>query len=183
MSRQSREAERLDAIRSVSLEDIVMERHTRWRRFLRKAKSGLTVVSLVGLTAAAGAAAYFVWSGPGEYMKGQRVELAAEPAAPVHTGSLPETATAVPLPTQSRSVSETQPSATGESGDTPQPERVARLPNPRPDSTGSEAAAGRPAHAQPQPRYHYVERRRFRPCRALQRLTAYIPLPQVRCSR
>ncbi|MGH6922415.1 MAG: hypothetical protein ACRED5_01480, partial [Propylenella sp.] len=164
MSRQSRQANRLDAIRSVSLEDIVMGRHTRWRRFLRRAKPVLLGVSILGLTAAMGSAFYYGANGSGEFFPSERqwggqVELASEPPAPLHTGSVAASAAAetppAPLPAGPKIVAaegaaaSEEPvapqlasigEATHEAAPAGEPADLARVPNPRPDEpviTGS----------------------------------------------
>jgi hypothetical protein len=192
MSRQSREAERLDRIRSVSLEDIVNGRHTRWRRFLKRAKTGLIVVGLFGLAAALGSAAYYLSSGPndGTLLAAQPVE----PAAPLTTGSIsarsPEPVTTSSL-SQPASQPENQPAglallldeAAFERGD-PRSSELTRVPRPRPEATVTVGSVPPPApvralRAAPPPQQTAVVRRAG-PCRTLQTLTARLPI-QLRC--
>ena len=170
MDRPSRDVRKLDHIRSVSLEDIVNGRHTRWRRFLRLTRRSLPVFSVIALTAASGFAAYHINSGPGD---GGPLVVSAPPVeieAPVHTGALPAEPTVT-----------TTDMTTGN--------QIARLPRARPDDpiiTGSIAPA--PAvspsaapPASPSPPTVVVTTPPQRnaeppPCRALRELSARIGL-------
>jgi hypothetical protein len=187
MSRQSREAERLDAIRSVSLEDIVKGRHTRWRRFLRRAKAALVVVGLAGLAVATGSAVYYVSSGPDD-----GTILASQHPAPVTTGSLSQQATEEPaLPPSVKTLAQpfahplARPLAPGAATAMPAHStwsELARMPKPRPDEpvfTGSIAPSGQALRAAPPPRRTSVARRAGA-CRTLQALTAQLPL-RIHC--
>lgn len=185
MSRQSRQAERLDAIRSVSLEDIVYGRHTRWRRFLKTAGPVLIGVSLFALTAATGSAVYHMLSGPARF-PGEGVELASEPPAPPTIGSppasaaTPEVQAAALAALESVAPAALEPRApqTAESVD------VVRLPTPRPDEPIVTGSIAHPVRAAPHtPPSRTIEKHHFRPCRTLQRLAARLPLPRVSCSR
>ena len=118
MSMESRRAEKLDAIRSVSLEDIVMGRHTRWRRFLMKAKHAILAVSLLGLTAAAGSAAYYLASGPDDPS-----QLAAAPAKA--TSPAEPTPRTEPTPQLAALAAQPADDASAETD-------LARVPKPRP---------------------------------------------------
>lgn len=189
MSRQSREAERLDAIRSVSLEDIVKGRHTRWRRFLRRAKTVLIVVGLFGLAAAMGSAVYYVSNGPDD-----GAILVSQPPAPASTGSLPQPAAAAEepaLPPSVRTLAQpfanpfAQPLARDAAAAAPADSgwtELARVPRPRPRPgpdapvvTGSISPSGRTHAAAPPPQRTHVARRAG-PCRTLQAWTARLPL-------
>jgi hypothetical protein len=198
MARQSREEKRLDAIRSVSIEDIVYGRHTRWRRFLRHAKKAASVVSALAAAMAVGSAVYFVLSGSGEVLLTSKppassasapqisepldvpplsaIATAGDPVTMVHPTPMRAPArTADPLEmaalTDDATAEIPPPGATSE----PLPEAdLARLPTPRPDEpivTGSIARTD----ADPS------ERRGFRPCRTLQRWTSRLPLPRIHC--
>ena len=165
MDRPSRDVRKLDRIRSVSLEDIVNGRHTRWRRFLRLTRKSLPVISLIALTATAGFAGYHIWSGPED---GGPLIVSAPPAAadaPVHTGALP--------------AEEAAPAAN----------EIARLPRARPDDpviTGSiTPPSAAPAPPAPPTIVVTAPPRRSAeppPCRALRELTAAIGL-QIHCVR
>ena len=177
MSKQSREERKLTAIRSISLEDVVMERHKWWRRLLRQRKLVVGVVSLLGLTAAAGSAAYQIWSGD---EPGPLVVCAVEP---VHTGSLPGTPSAAPKPRPEAAVPATAATETAasEAPVAPAPVEMARVPRPRPDEpmvTGSIAPAGTvsqgPRYASPPQRRQVA--RASEPCRTLQALTVRLPV-------
>ncbi len=190
MSRESREAERLDRIRSVSLEDIVNGRHTRWRRFLKRAKTGLVIVSLIGLTAAMGSAAYYLSQGPndGTILAAQPVE----PAEPLTTGSIPPR-TPDPVVTAALQQPASQPpsppaglsllldEAAFERGD-PGSLELTRVPRPRPDEPVAVAGPAPPTRALPAapPPQPTAAVRRAGPCRTLQTLTARLPI-QVHC--
>jgi hypothetical protein len=208
MSRQSRQTERLDAIRSVSLEDIVMGRHTRWRRFLRRAKPVLLGISLLGLTAAVGSAFYYGANGSGEFFPserqwGEQVELASEPATPLHTGSVAASAAAetplAPLPAEPKIIANEDAAGAEEPVEPqlasiaePEPEAaaaevsadLARVPNPRPDEPVITGSIPRKTFSMPRANApHRAERRPFRPCRALQQLTSRLPFPRIHCTR
>jgi hypothetical protein len=203
MARQSREGKRLDAIRSVSLADVVHGRHTRWRRLLRRAKNTLTVVTWLGAAAAAGSVVYFVGSGPGD-----EAPLVSRTPAPRHAVPLPQSDAAAPeaylasppeaapfepmnaeaepaqaMTAQRFETAAVEPRASNmfeAATSNAEPEDLARLPTPRPDEpvvTGSIRVRAAP-HASSVPS---VEKRRFRPCRALQRLTSRLPFPRVNC--
>ena len=169
MERPSREIRKLDRIRSVSLEDIVNGRHTRWRRFLRLTRTSLPVISLIALTTTGGFAAYHIWSGPDD---GGPLIVSAPPAeidAPVHTGALPAEDPA------------------------PAANEIARLPRARPDDpviAGSIApaeipppSAAQPANSAPPTVVVTTPPRRNAeppPCRALREFSAAIGL-QIHC--
>ena len=163
MSRESRRVERLDAIRSVSLEDIVMGRHTRWRRFLKQARRVVLAASLLGLTAAFGSAAYYLASGPDGPS-----ELAAAPAdttpTPAHESTQPEPATRLAA------------FASKPTNDVQAETEVARVPKPRPDEgpivTGS-------IKRDELVIYGRVERRppAFHPCRMFNDLAFALRIP------
>lgn len=192
MSRQSRQAHKLDAIRSVSLEDIVHGRHTRWRKFVRKARRALIAVSLIGLTAATGGAVYQVLNGaeagfPSGSLPGKSIEFATASPARVTTGSPPAaSATSRSVKAEAAALAALEPiSPSALESPAPvatEPVDVARLPAPRPAEPTTTGSIAPPVRAAPQaapPRA--VEERRFRPCRALQRLTARLPLPHISC--
>jgi hypothetical protein len=200
MARQSREDRRLDAIRSVSIEDIVYGRHTRWRRFLRRAKKATSVVSALAAATAVGSAVYFVLSRPGEVLLTSKppassasapqisepldvpplsaIATAGDPVPMVHPapmGAPVNTATPFEMATLSNDATVDIPSAEVT------PNRRAevqvdpgRLPTPRPDEP---IVTGSIARADADPR----ETRRFRPCRTLQRWTSHLPLPRIHC--
>lgn len=171
MSKESRQAERLDAIRSVSLEDIVKGRHTRWRRFLKKAKPAIVAVSLLGLTAAAGSAVYTVLGGPDDRFPAEIARTDPQPAL-LSTGSLPahETTTAA---------IETAEPAAPETGEP----MVARLPTPRPDEPVVTGSIHRPVRMVPAYAPQRVETRRHQFCITMQQLTAQLPFARVYCVR
>ncbi len=185
MSNPPREERRLVAIRSVSLEDIVLERHTWWRRLMRQKRLLIGVVSLLGLTAAAGSAAYHVLSGSGT--PGENGPLVVGAVAPAHTGSLPPSPGTLPKPRPNVAAPEIAAPAAPDAPEAvaaPEPVRMARVPRPRPDEpivTGS-IAPSRDASPHPRgPRYaaHPRQRQVARaqdPCRRLQAMTAHLPV-------
>lgn len=188
MSLQSRRAERLDAIRSVSLEEIVNGRQRRWRMLLNRAKHAVLAASALALSLAAGSAAYFLASSPTEPVLLAAAPRAAQAApaatdAPVTTGSISATRDeATPRPPQQRP--EPVPllaSLAAEPKDAgPADVALARTPRPRPADepvivtgsvTGEELVV-----------YGRVERRppAFRPCRMLNQVAATLGIPR-RC--
>lgn len=193
MTRQTREERRLDAIRSVSIEDIVYGRHTRWRRFVRRARQSATAVTALAAATALGAAVYFVAPGPGETMlvaPAPAVALSAPDAhAPLDVPPLQAIAglDAAPAPSVSAGptpilpatpfaaeVVEISAPAAAPAPPASEPVDLARLPTPRPDEpivTGSIARADDSG----------IEQRRFRPCRTLQRWTSHLPFPRITC--
>jgi hypothetical protein len=174
MSRESRESRKLTAIRSISLEDVVKERHRRWRRLLRR-RSTLLLVSLVALSAVAGGAAFSIWGGSGTgsvlAYESQPILLATlAPEAPRETPRrTPAPRPAAPAATAAAPIPLT----------IPEPQQSARMPKPRPDEpvvTGSiSSAAPRPVA----PR-RYADSRRRDPCQVLQAITSRLPL-RVHC--
>ncbi len=144
------DSDRTDAVRSVSLDELLAGR-TPWWRDLLKAKVTIPAVSMLALSVAAGSAVYALKSGPQE-----NAVLKLEEPAPVYTGSLPtaaETAASV----------EVKPVVLPE----PDPTAAARLPRPRPV-----VSAPRPG---PDQRYAYADAREPDPCSALRAMSAYLP--------
>ncbi len=201
MSMESRRARRLDAIRSVSIEDIVNGRHTRWHRFLKKAKRWVLAFSLVAFTAAAGSAAYVLTNGSGD-SSGDTVQLAAQQAAAPVTARTPRT----------RPATATEPAAPSETVDLASPPasqtqlalkallanpdepidiamadaELARTPKPRPDEapiiTGSIKRADHVEQHEKLIVIGRVEQRPIvlRPCRMFNHVAATLRIPR-RC--
>ncbi len=209
MSMESRRARRLDAIRSVSIEDIVNGRHTRWHRFLKKARRWVLAFSLVAFTAAAGSAAYVLTSGSGDNVQltafkqdaasertAAEVEIAAAPRAPKSRPEPPKVP-AAPSETVDLAVappaSETQLALKTLLANPSEPieiamadAEVARTPKPRPDEppiiTGSIKRADRVERHEKLIVIGRVEQRPIvlRPCRMFNHVAATLRIPR-RC--
>lgn len=153
MHAQTPNSDEVDAVRSVSLDELLTDRMPS-----RRARPGTRIVvpavSLLVLIAAAGIAFHYIGSGPEE-----GAILSIEGPSPIHTGSVPAgTATGV--------------SDRAEPAPLSKPDTIvaARLPKPRPPAPATVVAASHPRHDR---RYAYQQEPD--PCSALQAMRAYLP--------